>query len=87
MTTGRQLTNLIMCNLSQTHLFGVVQRICLILEKRKDKFVDFYFIEQDYIIRRLQLENDQITEDERLIKQYREDTEKKRDQIEELKTT
>jgi hypothetical protein len=34
-----------------------------------------------------QLENDQITEDERLIKQYKEDTEKKRDQIEELKTT
>ncbi|CAG2230700.1 PEP5 [Mytilus edulis] len=42
---------------------------------------------KDYIIRRLQLENDQITEDERLIKQYREDTEKKRAQIEELKTT
>ncbi|KAJ8321881.1 hypothetical protein KUTeg_000352 [Tegillarca granosa] len=41
----------------------------------------------DYIIRRLQLENDQIVEDERLIKQYREDTEKKRSQIEELKTT
>ena len=42
---------------------------------------------QDYIIRRLQLENDQITDDERLIKQYKGDTEKKRDQIEELKTT
>lgn len=42
---------------------------------------------QDYIIRRLQLESDQILEDERLIKQYREDTEKKREQIEEMKTT
>ncbi|XP_069106820.1 vacuolar protein sorting-associated protein 11 homolog isoform X1 [Argopecten irradians] len=42
---------------------------------------------KDYIIRRLQLENDQIAEDERLIKQYREDTEKKRAQIEEMKTT
>lgn len=42
---------------------------------------------QDYIIRRLQMENDQIAEDERLIKQYREDTDKKRAQIEELKTT
>ncbi|KAK3611536.1 hypothetical protein CHS0354_016470 [Potamilus streckersoni] len=42
---------------------------------------------KDYIIRRLQLENDQIAEDERLIRQYREDTEKKRKQIEELKTT
>ncbi|XP_041361621.1 vacuolar protein sorting-associated protein 11 homolog [Gigantopelta aegis] len=42
---------------------------------------------KDYIIRRLQLENDQIAEDERLITQYREDTEKKRAQIEELKTS
>lgn len=42
---------------------------------------------KDYIIRRLQMENDQIAEDERLIKQYREDTDKKRAQIEELKTT
>lgn len=33
------------------------------------------------------MENDQIAEDERLIKQYREDTDKKRAQIEELKTT
>ncbi|KAK3087703.1 hypothetical protein FSP39_009366 [Pinctada imbricata] len=41
---------------------------------------------KDYIIRRLQLESDQIAEDERLIKQYREDTEKKRGQIEQLKT-
>ncbi|XP_050409252.1 vacuolar protein sorting-associated protein 11 homolog [Patella vulgata] len=42
---------------------------------------------KDYIIRRLQHENDQITEDERLIKQYRDDTDKKRVQIEELKTS
>lgn len=42
---------------------------------------------KSYVIRKLQSENDQITEDERLIKQYREDTEKKRQQIEELKTT
>ena len=42
---------------------------------------------QDYIVRRLQMENDQIAEDERLIKQYREDTEKKRNKIEELKTS
>ncbi|XP_067666114.1 vacuolar protein sorting-associated protein 11 homolog [Haliotis asinina] len=42
---------------------------------------------KDYIIRRLQLENDQIAEDERLIKQYREDTERKRQQIEDLKTS
>ena len=47
----------------------------------------FTWLFQDYIIRRLQLESDQIAEDERLIKQYREDTEKKRAQIEELKTT
>ena len=42
---------------------------------------------KNYIIRKLQSENDQIAEDERLIKQYQEDTEKKRMQIEELKTT
>ncbi|KAH3841675.1 vacuolar protein sorting-associated protein 11 homolog [Dreissena polymorpha] len=42
---------------------------------------------KNYIIRKLQTENDQIAEDERLIKQYQEDTEKKRQQIEELKTT
>ncbi|XP_005091075.1 vacuolar protein sorting-associated protein 11 homolog isoform X1 [Aplysia californica] len=42
---------------------------------------------KDYIVRRLQMENDQIAEDERLIKQYREDTEKKRSKIEELKTS
>ena len=41
---------------------------------------------KNYIIRKLQSENDQISEDERLIKQYQEDTEKKRQQIEELKT-
>ncbi|ESO93774.1 hypothetical protein LOTGIDRAFT_182193 [Lottia gigantea] len=42
---------------------------------------------KDYIIRRLQLENDQIAEDERLIKQYREDSENKKVQIEDLKTS
>ncbi|WAR00818.1 VPS11-like protein [Mya arenaria] len=42
---------------------------------------------KNYVIRKLQSETDQITEDERLIKQYQEDTEKKRQQIEELKTT
>jgi len=42
---------------------------------------------KDYIVRRLQMETDQIAEDERLIKQYREDTEKKRNKIEELKTS
>jgi len=42
---------------------------------------------KNYVIRKLQSETDQIAEDERLIKQYREDTEKKRHQIDELKTT
>ncbi|GFO24686.1 vacuolar protein sorting-associated protein 11-like protein [Plakobranchus ocellatus] len=42
---------------------------------------------KDYIVRRLQMENDQIAEDERLIKQYKEDTEKKRIKIEDLKTS
>ncbi|XP_064651834.1 vacuolar protein sorting-associated protein 11 homolog [Lineus longissimus] len=42
---------------------------------------------KDYITRRLQQENDQIAEDERLIKQYSVDTEKMRSQIEELKTS
>ena len=42
---------------------------------------------KNYVIRKLQNENDQIAEDERLIRQYQEDTEKKRQQIEELKTT
>ncbi|XP_036368498.1 vacuolar protein sorting-associated protein 11 homolog isoform X3 [Octopus sinensis] len=42
---------------------------------------------KDYIVKRLQQENDQITEDERLIQQYREDTLKKKNQIEELKTS
>ncbi|XP_015915607.2 vacuolar protein sorting-associated protein 11 homolog [Parasteatoda tepidariorum] len=41
---------------------------------------------KDYIIRYLQKENEQISEDERLIKQYREETEKMRNQMEELKT-
>lgn len=41
---------------------------------------------QDYIVRRLQLERDEIEENERLIRQYREDTEKMRNQIEQLKT-
>ncbi|KAG8192364.1 hypothetical protein JTE90_029095 [Oedothorax gibbosus] len=39
---------------------------------------------KDYIIRYLQKENEQIAEDERLIKQYREETEKMRNQMEEL---
>ncbi|XP_022091158.1 vacuolar protein sorting-associated protein 11 homolog isoform X2 [Acanthaster planci] len=42
---------------------------------------------KDYIIRRLQQENDQITEDERLVKQYREETEKMRRQMAEMKTS
>ncbi|CAE1174781.1 VPS11 [Acanthosepion pharaonis] len=42
---------------------------------------------KDYIVKRLQQENDQITEDERLIQKYREDTCKKKLQIEELKTS
>jgi len=41
---------------------------------------------KDYIIRRLQDENEQIAKDERMIHQYQEDTEKMRNQIEELKT-
>lgn len=42
---------------------------------------------KDYIVRRLQQENDQIAEDERLIKQYREETKKMKGQIEEMKTS
>ncbi|XP_060553204.1 vacuolar protein sorting-associated protein 11 homolog [Ruditapes philippinarum] len=42
---------------------------------------------KNYVIRKLQSENEQIAEDERLIKQYQDDTEKKRQQIEELKST
>ncbi|XP_019628396.1 PREDICTED: vacuolar protein sorting-associated protein 11 homolog [Branchiostoma belcheri] len=42
---------------------------------------------KDYITRRLQQENDQIQEDERLIHQYRQETEKMRSQIQELKTS
>lgn len=41
---------------------------------------------KDYIIRRLQQENEQIAKDERMIRKYREDTEKMKTQIEELKT-
>ena len=44
------------------------------------------FMLQDYIVRRLQQENDQIAEDERLIRQYRDETEKMKSQIEELQT-
>ncbi|PIK39430.1 putative vacuolar protein sorting-associated protein 11-like [Apostichopus japonicus] len=42
---------------------------------------------KDYIVRRLQQENDQITEDERLIEQYREETKIKRAEIEEMKAS
>lgn len=41
---------------------------------------------KDYIVRRLQQENDQIAEDERLIEQYREETKIKRSEIEEMKS-
>lgn len=41
---------------------------------------------KEYITRRLQQENQSITEDERRIKQYREDTARMRDEIHELKT-
>lgn len=41
---------------------------------------------QDYIIRRLQQENDAIAEDERLIKQYKEETERTKAHVEALKT-
>lgn len=42
---------------------------------------------KDYIVRRLQQENDQITEDERLIEQYRKETKIKRAEIEEMKAS
>ncbi|KAJ8020828.1 Vacuolar protein sorting-associated protein 11-like [Holothuria leucospilota] len=42
---------------------------------------------KDYIVRRLQQENDQIAEDERLIEQYREETKIKRSEIEEMKSS
>ena len=42
---------------------------------------------QDYITRRLQAEHDQIEEDERLVRQYRDETQKMRSHIEQLKTT
>jgi len=42
---------------------------------------------QDYITRRLQAEHDQIEEDERLVRQYREETQKMRSEIEQLKST
>ncbi|KAK7475894.1 hypothetical protein BaRGS_00032862, partial [Batillaria attramentaria] len=42
---------------------------------------------KDYIIRRLQMEQDQMAEDVRLIRQYQEDTAKKRAQIHELQTS
>lgn len=38
------------------------------------------------MIRHLQQENSRIADDERLIKQYQEETEKMRTQIEEIKT-
>ena len=41
---------------------------------------------KDYIVRRLQQENEQIAKDERMVRKYREDTEKMRGQIDELKT-
>ena len=41
---------------------------------------------KDYIIKTLRHENEQIQKDERMIRQYRDDTEKMRNQIEELKT-
>ncbi|XP_033108411.1 vacuolar protein sorting-associated protein 11 homolog isoform X2 [Anneissia japonica] len=42
---------------------------------------------KDYIIRRLQQENDQINEDQRLIQQYQQETEKMKGQIEDLKAS
>ncbi len=59
---------------------------CSLLHKCVGFTIDVYLFTQDYITRRLQQENDQVQEDERLIRQYREETEKMRNQIEELKT-
>lgn len=42
---------------------------------------------KDYIIKRIQQEDEQIAQDERLIRQYREETEKMRSQIKDLKTS
>ncbi|PFX15152.1 Vacuolar protein sorting-associated protein 11-like [Stylophora pistillata] len=42
---------------------------------------------KDYIIHRLQMEDELIANDERYIRQYREETEKMRNQIKELKTS
>jgi hypothetical protein len=42
---------------------------------------------KDYVIQRLRQEREQISEDERLVNQYHEETEKMRTQIEQLRTT
>jgi hypothetical protein len=42
---------------------------------------------KDYVSRCLQKENEQIAEDERMIKEYRENTDKMRSQIEQMKTS
>ncbi|XP_065191110.1 vacuolar protein sorting-associated protein 11 homolog [Sycon ciliatum] len=42
---------------------------------------------RDYVVKRLQAENELVSSDERLIRQYREETEKTRAQCEELKTS
>lgn len=41
---------------------------------------------QEYIVSHLQSEQDEIDENEKLIHQYREDTQKMRSEIEQLKT-
>lgn len=41
---------------------------------------------KDYVTKRLKLEQEEIAEDERLIAQYRQETEKMRTQIEQLKS-
>ena len=41
---------------------------------------------QDYIIRRLQAEQDRIEEDNRLIRQYKDDTARMLNEIDQLKT-
>ncbi|XP_032237087.2 vacuolar protein sorting-associated protein 11 homolog isoform X2 [Nematostella vectensis] len=59
----------------------------LVLQTLAHKSTATLAVVKDYIVRRLQLEDELIAKDERLIRQYSEETEKMRQQISELKTS
>ena len=87
----------VMTDHGNVHIHAVCNNVslCIVVHLRFKQITDIFLFQplapsphpmKEYITNRLQKESDQVTEDARLIKQYKDETEKMKQQIEQLKT-